>query len=710
MKKITITVVLTLSTFLLAMSQENNFPKIGNVTIYQGATNFRGYDIVNKNKKVVSRFEATSDGSGQLWFANSAGDIRTVIRGNATSPSAIAGELIIGKFARTSSGKTLFVNGTSEFTGNLYGQSNFILKQKEGLHRGYDVNNFDGITVSRFEATHDGTGQLWFKDKAGNVRVAIRSNTTYPSAIAGELMVGKYSTKSSGKTFFVNGTSEFTGTLSGQSNIILKQQEGLFRGYDVQNFEGTTVSRFEARADGSGQLWFKNKEGDIRAVIRSNATYPSAIAGELMVGKYSTKSSGKTFFVNGTSEFTGTLNGQSNIILKQQEGLFRGYDVQNFEGTTVSRFEARADGSGQLWFKNKEGDIRAVIRSNATYPSAIAGELMVGKYSTKSSGKTFFVNGTSEFTGTLNGQSNIILKQQEGLFRGYDVQNFEGTTVSRFEARADGSGQLWFKNKEGDIRAVIRSNATYPSAIAGELMVGKYSTTSSGRAFFVNGTSEFTGNLYGQSNFTLKQKEGNSLGYNVQNFEGNTVSRFEARVDGSGQLWFKDKAGNTRVVIRSNTTYPSAIAGELIIGKFSTVSENKKLFVAGDSWIEGELGVDGDIVTEKVSVQVVNPPDYVFESDYKLRSLKETKLYIDENKHLPEIPSAKEMEANGVELGEMNMKLLKKIEELTLYQIELLDRLENTEKKTNLMNKKLSTLETENDGLKEEIRKLKSVR
>lgn len=63
-------------------------------------------------------------------------------------------------------------------------------------------------------------------------------------------------------------------------------------------------------------------------------------------------------------------------------------------------------------------------------------------------------------------------------------------------------------------------------------------------------------------------------------------------------------------------------------------------------------------------------PDYVFEDNYPLPSLHEVKQYIDEHKHLPEVPPAKDMEENGVDLGEMNMILLKKVEELTLYLIE----------------------------------------
>jgi len=72
-----------------------------------------------------------------------------------------------------------------------------------------------------------------------------------------------------------------------------------------------------------------------------------------------------------------------------------------------------------------------------------------------------------------------------------------------------------------------------------------------------------------------------------------------------------------------------------------------------------------------VQVALTNPgPDYVFEPTYNLKPLAEIETYIKENKHLPEVPSAKEMEKNGVQLGEMNMLLLKKVEELTLHLIE----------------------------------------
>ena len=92
----------------------------------------------------------------------------------------------------------------------------------------------------------------------------------------------------------------------------------------------------------------------------------------------------------------------------------------------------------------------------------------------------------------------------------------------------------------------------------------------------------------------------------------------------------------------------------------------------GTTQPDAKLAVSGQVHAQEVKVSVTVPgPDYVFEKDYKLTSLEEIKSYIDQNKHLPEVPSAKEMEKNGIQLGEMNMLLLKKIEELTLYVIEL---------------------------------------
>jgi hypothetical protein len=97
---------------------------------------------------------------------------------------------------------------------------------------------------------------------------------------------------------------------------------------------------------------------------------------------------------------------------------------------------------------------------------------------------------------------------------------------------------------------------------------------------------------------------------------------------------------------------------------------------------DAKLAVKGQIHAQEVKIDLNGAvaPDYVFEPDYHLKPLSEIETYIKANKHLPEVPSAKEMEANGVQLGEMNMLLLKKVEELTLYVIELKKRDEEQQK------------------------------
>jgi hypothetical protein len=104
----------------------------------------------------------------------------------------------------------------------------------------------------------------------------------------------------------------------------------------------------------------------------------------------------------------------------------------------------------------------------------------------------------------------------------------------------------------------------------------------------------------------------------------------------------------------------------------------------GTSNPDEKLTVNGKIHAKEVRIDLNFPaPDYVFANDYKLKSLQEVEEFIKQNSHLPEIPSAKEIKKNGLMLAEMNMSLLKKIEELTLYTIE--------------QNKKILVLEKQNE-------------
>lgn len=85
-----------------------------------------------------------------------------------------------------------------------------------------------------------------------------------------------------------------------------------------------------------------------------------------------------------------------------------------------------------------------------------------------------------------------------------------------------------------------------------------------------------------------------------------------------------------------------------------------------------KLAVAGSMVAESVKVKLQGSwPDYVFDEKYRLMPLAETKQYVERNGHLPDMPSADEVKKEGIDIGEINAKLLKKIEEFTLHLIQL---------------------------------------
>lgn len=147
---------------------------------------------------------------------------------------------------------------------------------------------------------------------------------------------------------------------------------------------------------------------------------------------------------------------------------------------------------------------------------------------------------------------------------------------------------------------------------------------------------------------------------------------------------------NTAAIVlqgRSKSAGPLTVNNVFVVRNYSTslltIGANGNVGIGTVTPGPYKLAVEGTIGARKVKVTQATPwADFVFDDDYLLPSLDEVSRYIRQHKHLPGIPTATEVEKNGVDVGEMNTKLLQKVEELTLYLIQMKE--ENEAMKTRL--------------------------
>jgi hypothetical protein len=273
----------------------------------------------------------------------------------------------------------------------------------------------------------------------------------------------------------------------------------------------------------------------------------------------------------------------------------------------------------------------------------------------------------SSFFGANAGQNSVGV---ENTFVGYQTgSNNTGTRNTLIGARA---GQ---DNTSG------QKNTAVGWAASRRITTGQANTSLGDSSGYVNTTGHYNVNIgvhagylnvTGSSNVNVGTWAGDQNTSGVDNTMIGTMAGFNNL--GSRNVFIGHDSGKQELSSDKLYIDNSDTSSPLIYGDFNTdeVAINGKLGIGTNSFIDGadtySLSVNGKVRANSVKVYT-DWADYVFEDNYELSTLQEVENHIKDKGHLKDIPSAKEVEENGIELGEMNKLLLQKVEELTLYLI-----------------------------------------
>lgn len=303
--------------------------------------------------------------------------------------------------------------------------------------------------------------------------------------------------------------------------------------------------------------------------------------------------------------------------------------------------------------------------------------------------------GTNVGIGTSTPEGNLQVKGSnayDAWTRVYITNNANdyGRTNLILTGRLQDGNDIWRFGTEARNSIVFAQNESASGVNVGAFGTQVYSMQVEGRSRSLGFLSTLNGNV---PNMVLTQQgklgvgtdapsskfevsttaggEQSSLGIEQVNITGNPINEpttklvYRWRGGTKASINFHRGSDSENGFICFATSTSNAVVERMRIDSWGNVS------IGSINSFGYKLSVAGSMIAERIKVKVQSAwPDYVFHEDYKLPPLPEVENYISLYRHLPDLPSAKEIECTGLDVADMNSVLLKKVEELTLYLIE----------------------------------------
>ncbi|MES2776447.1 MAG: hypothetical protein V4722_19880 [Bacteroidota bacterium] len=319
-------------------------------------------------------------------------------------------------------------------------------------------------------------------------------------------------------------------------------------------------------------------------------------------------------------------------------------------------------------FQYDLGAVRWVLRSHS---AAVAGGGVGGGWGLNGNAGT---NPNTDFIGTTDNQPFIIKSSNQtvAMFQfGSPSNNYIGTNFQRTGIGVLGTGAPTHTLEVG--LADLAGGSQGVLGIRGTTHITHFNYGAN-EAVYIRGGKDGSPILLNDG-----PASGNvAIGTGIP--DANTKLTLQTAGDGATALSIRNPSGSVTFNAfvggpANGNTISLGTPGAMPVA-FYTNSANR-IFIAANGNIGigtdnpvNKLSVNGDIRSREVTVETANWPDYVFEQEYKLRPLAEVEQFIIQHKHLPEIPTANDMHSNGLKLGDLQKKMMEKIEELTLYIIQ----------------------------------------